>query len=1136
MTAISYNAENLLLGPMRSPPMVRSLTTLLLISGSLLAADQPPVTPPFSTDGLVLWLNAASHEVEGGRVARWIDQSGRENHALQSDPNLRPEVSEFGGHKSLRFTQSALTISQLNGFLSGEQTFQIFIQMRADLQESGSPRLLDIASLSNENRYTNKRKGFWVGYEDYSLDADSKGRLRLGIVAGGEAASNQKAWNGRPQILEAIFSGNQRWALYENGVATGHGRYQGDVGFLGFVGGAQLTLGQHSLTQDANHFFQGELFEVLIFNRVLRPDEQAKVGNYLSKKFTDSISYTSIADQTPVFETDIQPLLIKKCADCHSGADAQGGLRLDALVDLYRGGTSGPILVPGNAQKSFLFHITASAEMPPPREGAALTIDELELLRVWIDRGAKADQKIDLSEIQRKTESQHWAFQTLQSPSIPVTKASHQTRTDIDILLAARLEDQQLTFSDTASKRTLIRRATLDLTGLLPTPKEIQNFLQDSREDAWPRLLDKLMASQHFGERWGRHWLDGVGYSDTNAMDNDQAIVKPAKGKWRYRDYVIQSFNKDKPYDQFLKEQLAGDELADWRDVAAMNQALKDNLIATTMLRCAPDDTDQDELNILSIRYYVLHRTAESVAQNLLGLTMQCCKCHDHKFEPISQRDYYSFTANFTTAWQPRDWLKPAQRQIRLLSKHEIAAIEKEKAALQKEMDAIVEVGRQELLKKTLDAIPEVLRDDVLAAQKVAKDQRNDIQKYLTEKFGESFDFNQAQVMPTLAMEKQKQVTTFTNQINQLNSNLENSWAQAVYDVGSIRPTYVLRRGEFELPGAEVQPGMFSVLNTGADEGAEKIQGDVSSGRRLALAQQLTNWSTPAGALAARVRVNRIWQHLFGVGIVETAANFGESGMKPTHPELLEHLATCFIANNRQLKPLLKQIMTSQVYMQVSTSSSGEQAQRAATIDPENKLLWRQNLRRMEAEVIRDSVLVASGRLNPTMGGPFDPIVNLPSGMVVEAGYDQVTPETTWRRSIYLLNRRNYHPTVLQIFDQPLLIEACQQRESSASVSQSLWMLNSDFLGHQAQALARRIQQDNPDDLASQLDQLFQLTLGRTITNEEQDFCKSAFAKHLGVYQRAEEKSRPDKKSAYQEALANICQVIFSTNEFIYIQ
>ena len=1104
----------------------------LLLTGGLVFADELPVAPPFSTDGLVLWLDADHHEAADGKLSTWLDRSGKGNHLVQPDTNLRPTIRQDGDATSIHFDQSALTLSKIKGFLSGEQTFQVFMLLRAGQQEAGSPRLIDLASSQNEAKYTNKRKGFWIGYEDYTLDPDSKGRMRLGVVAGGEATSSQKAWDSQPHIVEAVYAGNQRWALYEDGKSVGHGRYQGDVGFLGFVGGAQLTIGQHSLSKDPTHFFHGDVFEVLVFNRVLHAKEQQQVGQYLAQRLKDQTNYTPQDQTQPLFETHIQPLLANKCIDCHQGDEAKGGLRLDQLIHLYEGGTSGPILEPGNAQKSFLFHITASKEMPPASHDTPLTMEELELLRIWIESGAKAKQAVDLTALKQKTQSDHWAFQALQPPKLPINTAMHGSRTDIDDLIAANLEKQGLTLSKTASKEVLLRRATLDLNGLPPSPQQIEEFLQDTRPNAYELLLDRLLASKHFGERWGRHWLDGVGYSDTNAMDNDQAIVRPAKGKWRYRDYVIDAFNSDKPYEDFLKQQLAGDAMVDWRDAKSYNPKIREHLVATTMLRCAPDDTDQNELNILSIRYHVLHRTAESVAQNLLGLTMQCCKCHDHKFEPISQRDYYRFTANFSGAWQPKDWLKPDEREIRIMGDDEVAGYEKQKNTLQSEIDSLIEVGRQALIKKTYAGIPAVLHDDLLAAQKIAKEKRSEVQKYLTEKFGETFNFNQAQVMPTLARETQLEVTRLTNEINAINSTLDQGWVQAVYDVGSIRPTFVLRRGEHEKPGAEVQAGIFSVLERPPIAQPQDPSNPSTASHRLELAQQMTDWSSPTGALAARVRVNRVWQHLFGVGIVETAANFGVSGMKPTHPDVLEHLASYFVTHQRKLKPLLKHIMTSQVYMQVSTVGESKQLQKAQDLDPDNRLLWRQNLRRMEAEIIRDSVLFASGTLNPRMGGKFDNIVNLPNGMVVEEGYDQVTEETTWRRSVYLLNRRNYHPTVLQVFDQPLLIEACQQRDSSASISQSLWMLNSAFLNHQANALARRVMVDAPNDLPQQFNQLFLYTLGRSITDEEIKSCTSAFNQHVAAYRLKD----PEDMSASTKALARISQVIFSTNEFIYLQ
>jgi hypothetical protein len=306
-----------------------------------------------------------------------------------------------------------------------------------------------------------------------------------------------------------------------------------------------------------------------------------------------------------------------------------------------------------------------------------------------------------------------------------------------------------------------------------------------------------------------------------------------------------------------------------------------------------------------------------------------------------------------------------------------------------------------------------------------------------------------------------------------------------------------------------------------------------TSGKRLQLARQLTNWESPAGALVARVRVNRIWQRLFERGLVKTASNFGVSGVKPTHPDLLEWLTGSFVDNGTKLKPLLKLIMTSQTYMQQSFADETVIGKRAEETDPGNQLLWRQRLRRLEAEIVRDSMLVASGHLDLAMGGPPSPTVNLPDGMVVEAGYDQVNEGAMWRRSLYLLQRRNYHPSVLQAFDQPLLTEACSRRERSASVAQSLMMLNDRFVGHQASFLAHRVITESVDrqDVHSLVRAAFRIVLARMATDEETAWCVETFEKQKAAYIKAGQ----DEPTAHHSAMTRICQMLFSTSEFIYI-
>ena len=1109
------------------------LLALLLLSLPAFAQEGDKQVNDLPRDGLVLWLDAADVQTVGEKVTTWPDRSGRDNRVSEPRADLQPEKVMVDGHAAVRFTRSRLVRESLAGFLSGEQPFQLFVVMQAQLQESGSPRILDFSSAGQNDKYSHKRKGFWFGYEDYAADPDSRGRARIAVLFGAEGASATTAWDGSRHVVEAVYAGNQRWALYHDGGVVDHGRYQGDVGFLGFQGGSRLTIGHQEQKGTDEHYFQGDLFEVLVFNRVLTAREQHTVGKYLDHKYDLGSAYRESNPGEVLYEKQIQPLLAKRCYDCHGKQDPKGGLNLTELVGLYRGGTSGPVITPGDAQKSFMLHITASKEMPPAEAGEPLLDSEVELIRRWIDGGARATEQIDLAGLARENKSDHWAFQQRGHPPLPLIDAADIARNPVDHFILQQLEAQQLTLSPTADRATLIRRASLDLTGLLPSPQESDAFVNDSGPGAWEKVLDRLLDSRHYGERWGRHWLDSVGHTDTNTLDNDQVIVNPAKGKWRYRDYVVRSFNQDRPFQEFLVEQLAGDELVDWRKADHFDDNIRQKLIATGMLRNSPDSTGAGELNIFSIRYFVLHQTAESLAQNLLGLTMQCCKCHDHKFESISQRDYYRFTAFIMPALAPRDWLTPSQRELRLRGRQEQVEFVRQREEGTAELAAIREAGRKILYDRAVAAIPDPLREDLLAAQQVAKEKRNEVQKYLTEKLGEKFEFNQGEVTAALNAEQKASEETLVGVLAELTRREEHEWVQAIYDMGSVRPTFVLRRGEFEMPGAEVQAGIFSVLEDPMFPLPEVEPAGQTSGKRLQLAHQLTNWESPAGALVARVRVNRIWQRLFERGLVETASNFGESGMTPTHPDLLEWLTGSFIDNGTRLKPLLKLIMTSQTYMQQSYTDESVIGKRAEETDPANRLLWRQRLRRLEAEIVRDSMLVASGRLDLAMEGPPAPTVNLPDGMVVEAGYDQVNEGTIWRRSLYLLQRRNYHPSVLQAFDQPLLTEACSRRERSASVAQSLMMLNDRFVGHQASFLARRIISESADgeDISVLAHVAFRIVLARMASDEETGWCLETFAKHKAAYITAGQ----DEPTAHHSAMTRICQMLFSTSEFIYI-
>ncbi|MSQ93124.1 MAG: DUF1553 domain-containing protein [Gemmataceae bacterium] len=661
----------------------------------------------------------------------------------------------------------------------------------------------------------------------------------------------------------------------------------------------------------------------------------------------------------------------------------------------------------------------------------------------------------------------HWSFRTLRRPEVPKVQ-SPRSRTPIDAFLLDKLKSKGLDFAKDADKPMLLRRVYLDLLGLPPNPDEIRQFVADDRPDAYERLLDRLLASPQFGVRWGRHWLDAAGYADVGGTDNDAGIIRMAEGSWRYRDYVIRSFNEDKPFDQFLLEQLAGDELDDWRAAKTFTPAMRDRLIATGFLRTAADDTEENELNTLDIRHGVLHRTAEVVASNVLGLTLNCAKCHDHKYEPISHEDYYRFIAVFSPAFNPQQWLQPKVRMLADVPPPEKSAIDKDNAHLASQVE--------ELKKKKL----ELKKDPKAAADLDVK-------------------------------------------IGALNAK-KKSYGQlrAVYDAGPPTPTRLLRRGDHAKPGKEITVGGLEVLCPPAKKQLPDVKpAGATSGRRLALAQWLTEPSTPASGLVARTQVNRVWQRLFGKGIVPTSDNLGMSGARPSHPELLDWLAAEFVDKKWRLKPLLRQIMTSSAYRQSSLASPD-----AAKVDPANHLLWRMPLRRLEAEIVRDSILAVSGKLDPTVGGPPTPLENRPDGLVV------VKDPGKYRRTVYVLARRNYHPTLLNVFDQPFMTTNNLCRSPSAVVLQSLTMLNDTFIVEQAGVFAERVLRDGKTDaLERQVESAYLLALTRPPSAKESAACMEFLRRQTDRHSAAKLPSA----EAPRRALANLCHVLLNTSEFLYV-
>ncbi len=841
-----------------------------------------------------------------------------------------------------------------------------------------------------------------------------------------------------------------------------------------------------------------------------------------------------VSQETPVKITPQEELARKvdfifevKCLQCHGPKQQEGGLDFRTRDALLKGGKSGPALVPGAAHKSLLVQRIAADQMPPRHLRYKLSVrpvtePELYWIRQWIDAGAVAapphPRAVDDDSLQVSAEDRKWwSFQAPRRPPMPQVKNTGGVRTPIDAFVLAKLEAAGLGFAPEADRLTLLRRAYLDLHGLPPSPTEIQEFLKDQAPDAYERLLDRLLASPRYGERWAQPWLDAAGYADSEGSLSSDPIYPEF---YRYRDYVIRSLNADKPYDRFLLEQLAGDELADYSRLRRLTQEAADNLVATGFLRTAIDPTVSPETNFPADRYQVLADTVEIVSSSLLGLTLRCARCHSHKYDPISQRDYYQFMALFAAAYAPRDWRTPPQRFLVLagtedqeeIRKHN-AGVDARLAGLKKVQGDLVKTYTARLFEKKLAQVPLPLQDRVRQALQTPPAKRDGPLKELAAKYEKLLRVDAKELPASFSEYKQKSAALEESIKSVENTRRSLPKAHGLTDVDTTgTPFFLLKRGEWDDRGPQVLPNVPAVFRSDKNSFtiARPGTGARTTGRRLALARWLVR---PDHPLTARVLVNRVWQQHFGAGIVATPDDFGHTGAKPTHPELLDWLATEFVAQAWSLKKLHRLIMTSSVYRQQS-----RWRREAAAFDPENKLLWRMPLRRLDAEALRDSVLAVSGQINLAMYGP---------PVQVETGPDgQVSTKHSFefqRRSVYMLHRRSTPLTVLEQFDAPRLTTNCVQRRTSTVVSQALLMLNSEFMDMQASRLAARVLKEAGQEPPALLEHAYQLVLGRAPTVRERQLGVEFLQKQTRGYQ--------DRS----KALADFCLVLLNSAEFLYL-
>ncbi len=755
---------------------------------------------------------------------------------------------------------------------------------------------------------------------------------------------------------------------------------------------------------------------------------------------------------------------------------------------------------------------------------------------------AAAADPADAPQELTNEEQSFWAFQPLASPAIPVPGSHNRSvRNPVDAFVLRKLTRHRLGFSPDASPTRLVRRVYFDLLGLPPSPEDTQAYLQDTAPGAYQRLIDRLLASPHFGERWGRHWLDVVGYTDLVSYDGDTTgIFGFIQGRWRYRDYVVDAFNHDTPYDRFLSEQLAGDELVDWRNAPQYTPKTVALLAATGFWRNAEDRSESAKE--LEYKWGFLHNTMQTFGTGVLGLTLRCARCHDHKHEPIPQRDYYRLLSLITPAFNVENWKDPKQRAIPSISAAEKKAQDSSNAAINKQiaqqqslLKAISAGRRQQLAAAKLQALPEPIRADTQSAIATPTAKRTAVQKYLAQRLGPLLAVKDEEVAGALTADESTGVARHNAQIASLKQQIRShGWIQAVYDVGPPPATHLLERGEFKTPGPEVKPGFLSVLSeppTSYTRLARPVTG--SSGRRTALARWLTSGDSRAAGLVARVVVNRIWQHLAGVGIVSTSENLGMSGAKPTHPELLDWLATEFIRNGWRTKPLIRTIMLSSTYRQASRRDGlAVLDPNPRTVDPGNRLLWRARLRRLESEVIRDAMLATSQKFNTTMGGQPVPLKYRRDGVASFDPEKIASPASPWRRSVYLFQRRVYHLTMQGVFDQPTVAGSVCRRSASAVTLQSLSMLNDALALEQADEFARRVWSQAGRSPDQQVVLAFRIALSRSPDSQELNLCTELLQKQATRYRG---QGSSDDQAARQ-ALMHLCRVLFNSSEFLYVE
>jgi hypothetical protein len=910
----------------------------------------------------------------------------------------------------------------------------------------------------------------------------------------------------------------------------------------------------------------------------------------------------SVAQTPQVTHNEIQPIL-QRCFQCHGEAIQMSKLDLRTREGMLKGGERGPALVPGSAAASLLFKRITGQQQPvmPMPPVPALNAKEIALVKDWIDQGAEwssspvpapaptsaFDNAYKEKQITDQ-DRQWWAFQKPVRHPAPQVSDPRWSRNPIDAFVRDMLKKKGLEPAPPADRRTLIRRAYLDLVGLLPPAAEVDQFVQDPSPNAYENLIERLLASKHYGERWGRDWLDVARYADSSGFEFDITV----DNGWRYRDYVIKAFNEDKPYDQFIVEQLAGDEL---------DHPTYDSLTATTFYRIGPRVRFREK-NYPSYRYDYMDDMVRTTFQGFMGLSVNCARCHDHKFDPITRMDYYRSVAAFW-GYVDHDYaLAPAAKvnEYERIKKE----LEKEITPLQQEIARIEKTYREKQRERQIQDALKKFPEDIQNAIKTPEEKRTTGQKLLVAQVLISpEEANPDMIVADLDATAKSKAQAKANQVfgvagdgysvrglklspadeakrNELRAKIEAleeklpdplPTADGVRDgdyrlapdglgdstiPGTGRPTYDVKCCYVPQPGQKyevpplffaaagddikanastfpVEPGFLSVLANGTPPPATHPPNRpdyVTSGRRRALAEAIGSKDNP---LTARVMVNRIWGWHFGRGIVATPGNFGKMGVPPSHPELLDWLATEFVRKGWSIKQMQRLIMTSETYKMASAFYQPTDLEN----DPTNVYLWRFPVRRLEAEIIRDAILDASGDLNLEAGGPaFFPSIPLSVRADQPRGTWELTKEgpDTWRRSVYAYVKRGLKYPMFEVYDFPDLNTTCERRAVSTVPTQALTMLNNEFMLIQASHLAQRVLKQAGSNPQEQVKAVYRIAFSREPTPTEMD-SNVAFLKKQREYEMNGGSALSEDKAALA-ALTDLAHVTLNLNEFAYIQ